>query len=354
MKKLFTSIALSLALCSTIGAQTKVTYRTNALIPGDERTLTKFEYTDNSQSGPAQVWDFSKAQTSESMVISQGVNTGVEVGNLNLGSSNNLLECNEGDEKNTYFEISKNQKMYWGLKGKGGAFIQFNEPIVDLPFPFAYGDIVSGPMDGSYTDNDGKVYSIEGQYFTTADAWGTLILPDGSKYDNVLRVKVEKFYKQPLGSLNFDIHTVRYQYFAPGVRYPVMIALVDDTKSDCNCACGQSHNEYAYYQSESSVIALRSTEEVSNEQAEEANFELSAYPNPFKSVLVASYTSNKAGDVTLDILDANGKLVKSFGKFNVEEGTNTVTLETSDLGLGYYVLRATFDGGTYAQNVVKK
>ncbi len=334
-------------------AQTTVTYKMNGLVQGDSRTLTKFEYVDKSEKGANQVWDFSGAKETGTMVINQNVNDGQPMGNLNVASSNLLFACDEGGEKDTYFEISKNAKMYWGLQSKT-AKIEFNEPIVDLPFPFSYGDIRTGSMDGVYTENSGETYPVEGNYFTSADAWGTLTLPDGTTYSNVLRVKVEKMYKQPFGSSNYDIHTIRYQYFAPGVRYPVMIALINDMQSDCNCACGKSHTEEAYYQTQTALKSLKSFTMDAEMADAIGEFEMNTYPNPFKTVLNAKFNAPKAGTVTFEILDATGRVIKNYGEFNAESGDNVVTLNTSEIGIGQFVLRAIYAGEVFTQTIVKK
>ena len=340
-----------MALAAT--AQTTVTYKMNGLIQGDSRTLTKFEYTDNSEKGANQVWNYSGAKETGTMVINQNVNYGQPMGNLNVASQNLLFACDEGGEKDTYFEISRGQKMYWGLQSEN-AKIEFNEPIIDLPFPFSYGDIRTGSMDGVYTENGGMTYNIEGNYFTSADAWGTLTLPDGTTYDNVLRVKVEKMYKQPFGSSNYDIHTIRYQYFAPGVRYPVMIALISDMQSDCNCSCGHTHTEEAYYQTQTALKSLKSFEMDAYMADAEGEFELNVYPNPFKTIVNANINAPKASDVTLEILDASGRVIKNYGSYKVDAGSNVITLNTTEIGIGQFVLRAFYAGEVFTQTIVKK
>jgi hypothetical protein len=350
-KSLFICFGAMMAVSAM--AQTTVTYKMNGLIQGDSRTLTKFEYVDKGEKGANQVWDYSGAKETGTMVLNQNVNYGQPMGNLNVASSNLLFACDEGGEKDTYFEISKDAKMYWGLQSKS-AKIEFNEPIVDLPFPFSYGDIRTGSMDGVYTENTGETYPIEGHYFTSADAWGTLTLPDGTTYNDVLRVKVEKIYKQQFGSYNYDIHTIRYQYFAPGVRYPVMIALINDTQSDCNCSCGKSHTEEAFYQTQTALKSLKSFEMDSYMADAQGEFELSAYPNPFKTVVNAKLNAPKAATVKLEILDATGRLIQSYGEYNLEAGDNVVTLNTASIGIGQFTLRAIYGGEVFTQTIIKK
>jgi hypothetical protein len=179
-------------------------------------------------------------------------------------------------------------------------------------------------------------------------------LPDGTTYNDVLRVKVEKIYKQQFGSYNYDIHTIRYQYFAPGVRYPVMIALINDTQSDCNCSCGKSHTEEAFYQTQTALKSLKSFEMDSYMADAQGEFELSAYPNPFKTVVNAKLNAPKAATVKLEILDATGRLIQSYGEYNLEAGDNVVTLNTASIGIGQFTLRAIYGGEVFTQTIIKK
>ena len=90
-------------------AQTRITYENNALRLGDSRSLKKIEYQDPGQGGANQIWDFSNAKEIKTMAINQSED-------LSKPKSKNLfLSCDEGGNKNTFFEISKTKKMYLGL-----------------------------------------------------------------------------------------------------------------------------------------------------------------------------------------------------------------------------------------------
>ena len=347
MKKIYT-LALSLFAVASSFAQTTITYECNALRGGDVRNLKQIEYQDPGQGGVNQVWDFSGSKELKDMTISQAENRAVT-------ANNNLnLVCDEGGVKNTFFEISRTQKRYWGLEN-ASVKIKFNEPIIDLKFPFGYAEKMEGIMDGTYESGD-KVNPIKGTYTTQADAWGTLILPDGNTYENVLRVKVEKVYTQPFQSANgreeeYKINSIRYQYFAKGVRYPVLIILETEIKTDCNCACGGKTKE-AYFE----TPAYFFVNDIISDKGESVigNFEYSVAPNPFENDLRISFSLNKNAKVEISLVDMNGKIVKKVINEKIEKGDYIYNVNTSGIVAGSYVLQLKVDKDLYTNKLIKR
>ncbi|MDR1729239.1 MAG: T9SS type A sorting domain-containing protein [Prevotellaceae bacterium] len=352
MKKIYT-LALSLFAAANIFAQS-VTYDCNALRAGDVRNLKQMEYQDPGKGGTGLIWDFSQSkELKEGMTLRQAENRAV-TNNKNL----NLI-CDEGGVKNTLFEISKTQKMYWGLENSS-VKIRFNEPIVDLKFPFYYGEKVEGIMDGVYSYlNSGKEESIKGTYTTQADATGTLLLPDGNVYKNVLRVKVEKKYNQTfqnIGGSNeeYQISSIRYQYFAEGVRYPVLIVLETEIKTDCKCACSNKTKE-AYYETPALQFG-ESGKEIISEKGNTLieNFEYSVSPNPFENDLRIALSLRKNAKVEIDLVDMSGKTVKQIVSGKLEKSDYVYNASASDIAAGNYIIRLKIDKEVYSNKLVKK
>lgn len=346
MKKIFT-LAGAFFLAAGCFAQTTLTYKDNGLRIGDHRSLKKMEYQASTPAGPNQIWDYSKAkEINTNMYIDQAENMSAVKNNSNI-----FLACDEGGSKNTFFEISNSQKMYWGLESKN-AKIAFEQPIVDLKFPFAYGDAINGAMIGTYTVGD-QEFAINGAYTTSADAWGTLIMPDGNVYENALRIKVEKNYEQAMGSVNYQIHTVRYQYFAEGVRYPVLIVLESDMKSDCNCACGNSKSTEAFF----ATPDFRNLSPKSKPQDNLAikNFSYEVSPNPFENELTATFKLENAANVSINLIDNTGKVAASLVEAQLKEGDYAFTTNTENLPAGQYTISVVVDGKkAISSKVIKK
>jgi hypothetical protein len=349
MKKIYT-LALSLFVVASSFAQMTITHERNALRAGDVRNLKQIEYQAPGQGGINQVWDFSQSKELKDMTISQMENRAIEA----ITANNNLnLVCDEGGRKNTLFEITRSQKRYWGLEN-ANVKIRFNEPIVDLKFPFSYAEKIGGIMDGTYTEiNSGRVNSIKGTYTTHADAWGKLMLPDGNVYEDVLRIRVEKTYVQPF-QINgrdeeYKISSIRYQYFAKGVRYPVLIILETEIKSDCNCACNSRTRE-AYYE----PPVYFTNEAISENEEAIENFEYSVAPNPFENDLRISFSLSKNAKMEISLVDMRGKVVKKIINQRLEKGDYIYNVNTSDVIAGNYVLQVKVGKNVYSNKLIKK
>ncbi|MBQ6562008.1 MAG: T9SS type A sorting domain-containing protein, partial [Paludibacteraceae bacterium] len=115
-----------------------------------------------------------------------------------------------------------------------------------------------------------------------------------------------------------------------------------------------SHTEEAFYQTQTALKSLKSFEMDSYMADAQGEFEMSAYPNPFKTVVNAKLNAPKAATVTLEILDATGRLIQNYGEYNLEAGDNVVTLNTASVGIGQFTLRTIYGGEVFTQTIIKK
>lgn len=345
MKKLFTLTAATL-LAAGCFAQYSLSYKANQLRIGDYRNMKQIEYQAQGEAGANQYWDFSKAKVLKDMYIDQqeDLNATAEEGYR--------LSCDEGGTKHTLFEITKSEKRYYGMVTPGSK-IDFEQPIVDLMFPFSYQDTKVGSMVGTYTPNNGEVSYIDGNYITTADAWGTLVLPDGNTYRNVLRVKVTKNYIQNFGKTKYTINTTRYQYFAEGARYPVLIVVESESKSDSGCKCGGKFGEMymetpAVYENDAIKAAPKA-----GEPSFAASFNYLASPNPFAETIHLAFTMDEDAKVVVDILDMNGRVLDNFLSEQLTAGQHTYDFNASALTPGSYALRIQAGDKVYTNIMLK-
>jgi len=63
------------------------------------------------------------------------------------------------------------------------------------------------------------------------------------------------------------------------------------------------------------------------------------YPNPFNDQTVIAFDVDKGGDLILDILDLQGRIVTRMFRGYLESGHHHVTLNGSDMVSGYYFIR---------------
>lgn len=90
---------------------------------------------------------------------------------------------------NTYYSLSADSFVLWGAHTTGSAYEIYDNPEMDLAFPFAYNQAVVNTYSKTNYNAAGGVSSYQtGDVTLTYDGYGTLVLPNGT-YSNVVRVK---------------------------------------------------------------------------------------------------------------------------------------------------------------------
>ena len=79
---------------------------------------------------------------------------------------------------------------------------------------------------------------------------------------------------------------------------------------------------------------------------------LSAYPNPFNPTLNIKLNLQNASDVTLNIIDLNGKLVSTLLNSSVEAGSHDLTWNAQSMPNGVYLLNLETGNSTTTQKVL--
>lgn len=332
----------------TIGsfAQYSLSFDANGLRKGDYRNMKQVEYVEQSNAGANQVWDFSKAKVIKDFYIQQNEDL------QNSATEGYRLSCDEGGEKNTLFEITNSEKRYFGLEA-GSTVVTMDEPVVDLFFPMSYQDTKLGAYTGS-TQSGNSTHFFDGTYTTKADAWGTLIMPDGTKYNNVLRVKVDKEYTETYGSAEYKISSIRYQYFAEGARYPIIITVEQEYIPQSGCKCKGS--KYTAMYMEKPAVYKNDAVIGSKKKSAKAgisDFNYLASPNPFVENLNVAFTLDNEANVEIEIFDLNSRPVLSLMSEKLAAGQYSYDFETSALFPGNYVLSIKVNGKSYANKMLK-
>lgn len=89
----------------------------------------------------------------------------------------------------TYCALSTDSFVLWGAHIAGSAYEVYDNPELELVFPFAYNQIVNNTYSKTNYTAVGGISSYQtGDVTLTYDGYGTLILPNGT-YNNVVRVK---------------------------------------------------------------------------------------------------------------------------------------------------------------------
>ena len=95
----------------------------------------------------------------------------------------------------------------------------YSDPVVKMKYPFSYGEQFIDHFIGVAYVNETSRIDFFGDNSVSADAYGTLILPDRI-IENALRVKSVKKGLQINMCGTADVNIVKYSWYASGYRYP--------------------------------------------------------------------------------------------------------------------------------------
>ena len=339
-----------LFMASGLFAQNSLTYRNNSLIPGDSSACREIRFVEPGIAGPNQIWDFSKIEfTGKSPVsLMQPASslkiTGVEEYNVLLKDNGYDYFMNSSESKlEERGYVSKEKKMT----------LSYSDPVIKMKYPFFYGDQFTDPFTGVAFFSETSRIDFSGNNTVSADAYGTLILPD-MVLKNVLRVKSEKKGLQISMCGSTEISIVKYYWYAPGFRYPVAgVSTVETRYRGGEPEITKSAFVNTWQQHDGNSVA---TSNDPGKLIEKSDVSVIVFPNPFTEKLSYNYFLRKQVPVSIELYDMSGKSSLKIMKNQVQTvGLHTGELDgvTAGLAPGVYYIRFTFDKQVVVSKVVK-
>ncbi len=328
-------------------SQTTITYDQRALEAGDQNTFQAIEYVLPGGSGPNQIWDFSKIQyTGE---IDEGsLNTTPSKTPARIGQFNMVVT---EKDKEYYYNLTTTTLEELGYLSEEYDLV-YTDPVLKMVYPFSFGDEFTDQWAGNAVFKGVTNIDLTGDYTVTADAFGTLILPD-RVLKNTLRVRSEKTGIEVNMCSSIEVSIIRYFWYAPGYRYPVLYTSVREYTATGKDPVVEKTSGINLQQS---LEILADGEENQQLLETEADVAVIVYPNPFDEKLTYNYFLRKNLSVSIDLYDISGRIDKSLLKTqNQPEGLYTNDLISTDYSLkpGIYYLRFSFDNKVVVKKIVK-
>jgi hypothetical protein len=334
MKSLFIIIT-SVAFMQLITAQPTLKKETHALLPGSENPMTLCKYIEPGFKGNNATWDFSKLEP-----IEKFTGTINEVYENEFFSSANVDLEEFGSHY--YFFSDENKIKQVGYSSKDNkTIVKYSQPYEKMVFPLSLGELHNCTFAGNYMFDGKELGIIKGNGLIEADAWGTIILPNNSIYQNTLRVKSIKSYSLAFGvESSQEVEIITYRWYNNFHRYPLLVLTEYTTKSGSNT----SINYQAAYNNNAVSLLESPVEENS----------LVVYPNPAYSDLYLNYSSNSKQTATISIFDISGKIVFELKPLDILPGENYIPLSTEEMKCkpGTYLLNFTIDEKTISEEII--
>lgn len=332
-------------------SQMVITHSANNPVAGDSATCRQMVISTPGASGSGQVWDFSTISTS-GKIHPLKINSSPSE-NLDGLSENNLSLTDNGYEYILFSESNGFQEVGY-INSEKHLSLTYSDPIERMRFPLQFGDSYSDSFSGTAFYNGRSRIDLTGTFRVAADGWGTLVLPNHILY-NVVRVKSVRSSLQTNVCGTLTSTTTRYQWYAPGYRYPVLsyTETAQDTTSEkpvvtkaAWLCVDQPYNP----QTPATLPAGQVT------QTADQSVTVMVYPNPFRDKTTFHYFLRKPLVVTIELFDMTGKKIdRMVDRQNQSGGLHEGVIDALELNLnpGIYYVRFTFDQQVVVQKIVR-
>lgn len=328
MKKIHTILFAGLLFSSLSHAQT-LTKNLNEPAPGDLHTTTVYDTSTAlpRNTGINQLWNFSTVTTTNTPVTTTfAAASSVPFSSVFPGAT---LAEDEGGGSYSFFKSASTpttqfEALGYGTNSGPQISITFTNPMINYIWPIAYGNSFSDSFSGKATGLVAGTYN--GNATVTATGTGTIVMPGGTSYSNILQVKTVRnvvFSMTSPIAVSYSTSETQYDYFEPSQRFPLLtvnIALGDDGMAADTSISVEANK----------IITVGITDR--NFDADYA-----IYPNPAKDYFNVKLTNSAGLEGKIEIFSATGQFIKTtdLGKDEIIE----TTVPISDLDPGIYFVK---------------
>lgn len=279
--------------------------------------------------GPSCVWNFQNLAGAFPMVIDSFISISAATG----GSAYpNGSYAQHRDLLYTFYKSNPQQTELLGAYSPSLS-ITFSDYAIIANYPINFGYNVSDPVSGTFKYNT-TTGACNGNITVSADSYGTLNLPGGVTFTNVLRLKSVEILTLTIGILPFGtFNQTIYNFYVPGKKFPILnmnyttYSLIAGTPTTTAFLYGNSD----YF----TVLGM-------NEHSRDRSYIV--FPNPFHDQLCVESKYQKE-DSECTLYDVNGKMALR---------TRFVSdIDTEALDSGVYLLEIKNSKGVHRQKVIK-
>ncbi|MFM9944348.1 MAG: T9SS type A sorting domain-containing protein [Bacteroidia bacterium] len=354
MQNLFSTTILSVLSMGAV-AQTTLTHQTNALLMGESCTYNDIHFVEPGNSGPKQVWNYTNLQFAEKNPVTAFQPVSAE--KISGMAEANLSILDDG--YNYFMSATTNSLQELGYVNKvKNMTMVYSDPVLKMKYPFSYGDNYTDAFNGVALFSENYKIEFTGEITVSADAYGTLLMPNNLILENVMRLKSEKKGIQINRCGQVKVNSVRYAWYAEGYRYPVLIInIVENTHS--NSLTPEITKTASIYLPAANIqtkniISGNSETTVKNTINQGVNVTL--FPNPFSEKITYNYFLKTDMPVTISLYDITGKYNQPIANNEAQ----TAGFHSGEIGglkhalpAGVYYLRFIFGEQVIVQKFVK-
>lgn len=351
MKKQLFLIASILIWHFYLPAQSIFSSNTFDVRAGD--TVIAISFTDSvTTPGPAgtnQTWDFSFLQEAgrDTSVIEMAANVpqsgffpNADFAGGNIVPAGSSSSPGASASANFFFSEGMNgELLYWGasteINANGNIIVQnapYSDPEVIFSYPMMFQDSVSDDFVGAFDAGGGIVVNRTGSNYRIYDGYGTLIMPNGQTFTDVIRIRLVQTYSDsssnPVFPINNQYQSENVYYIGQGKKLPYLQYNSLTTTVAPNPPI-TTHFLVAY--PNSGAVGIK--DDLLSADA------MRLSPNPNRGLSKLQLNSLGGERLHVEIMDLQGKVVKTAFEGSASPSISNISLDSSDLVDGFYLVR---------------
>ena len=305
MKKIYMTLLAGLFHSLALHSQT-LTQAGNEPAPGDIYSVNYFDSTAVIPKSPGtnQTWDFSSITQSTNAASSTSYVAASSVSSSSLFPGATMAQNNGNGNysfyKSTSTPTAQLEELGSVSSGTPPIITTYTNTFISVVWPVSYGtsfsDNFSGPLSGSSSG------SISGSQTVTATGSGTLKLPGGAMFTNVLQVKFMSYVTEsttsPTPAVTFTSIVTEYAYYHSSQKFPLISVNYGVFMN------GTSTNTFAAIQMNKAVVVGLKENSLSES-------DLKMYPNPAKNIINLLFTDNKLLNTPVLVSTITGRVIST-------------------------------------------
>ena len=324
-------VILFLVACH-VRAQYTLTANSNP-VAGD---AYRYSYMDTTgvtggSSGTAQVWDYSNMVPYPSGGVTETYTTAASTPSASLVPSANMAsETDRAPGIFYYYYISATERSLVGRIANSSNMRLNANPVAFSVLPFSYG---SSAVSTNFTGTNislGTSSNYSGVMTIKAEGTGTLILPDGQLYSNVLKTETVETYT--ITGFNAGATTTVWEWYSAASKFPLLHVLL---------TVGNNGSGGSFVHKE---VEMNTGVDVGLREPADTKAEFLIYPNPSQTEVFVDFETSPEKSYSFDIIDLRGRIVKQAAFRSVKSGKQHHRIDLSGLSAGTYVAKLRGEG----------
>lgn len=335
---------ISFLFGSTVNAQIVLDSNRKPVV-GDSFTTSDMDTTGvhEGASGSNILWDFSNVAATGTQWTANYINPSEVPGDSLFPDAD--VAVNYDELSYSFYDTESNTVHALGMAFKDFSIVYFNTEKVS-EYPFTFNSTFLDNFQAEYELEKGLIVHNIGITQFTGDAFGNIVLPDGSSH-NALRVKIfrqtaDTMFIMGIPASTTEFKATTYEWYTNESKFPVFgISYIE---IDVNGTI--TTDKQVDYNTETAT-------DVDDENLNPGNFTLEQnFPNPFNPETIIKYSINSNQFVSLKVYDVLGNEIADLINEEKPAGVYEVKFNGNGLSSGIYFYKLQTGGLTETKKMI--